>query len=145
MTNIFQGDPRLFLDENGARFEFIGGQPIMDGGLENLALISLFTDKGWPGNDFFANPDQQIGSDFELATQQPITLSALNVIRNAALKALENPAFGEVSVDVSNPVSQRISVKVLIRPPGDDVRELLLTTNGLNWQIQATSPAHERI
>ena len=145
MNNIFQGDPRLFLDENGARFEFIGGQPIMDGGLENLALISLFTDKGWPGNDLFRDPDQKIGSDFELSTRQPITMSSLNMIRDAALKALDNQAFGEVSVEVTNPVSQRITVRVLIKSPGDDVRELLLSTNGLNWQIQALSPAHERI
>lgn len=139
MTSIFQGDPRLFLNEEGSRLIFTGGQPAMDAGLENLALISLFTAPGWAGNTLFDNPDQKIGSNFEEAARQPITLSALNNVRDAAEKALQSEAFGKVTVDVSNPVSQRINVRILIEPPGADIKVLLLTKNGLNWQAQALS------
>ncbi len=145
ISDVFQGDPRLILDENGARLQFIGGHPLLDQGLENLALISLFTAPGWAGNDLFADAAQQIGSDFESSAKQPITLSALNDIRNAAIKALENPAFGKVTVDVTNPTGIRIQVSIRIEPPGADMQELLLTTNGLNWQAQAANPAYELI
>lgn len=145
MTNIFQGDPRIFIDENGADLKFIGGQPIMDGGVENLAVISLFTEPGWAGNDLFRNSDQIIGSSFQSAASQTITQSSLNRIRDAAEKALKNPAFGEVTVTVTNPTGYQIHVSALIKPPGSDAKELSLTKNGLNWQIQAVSPASSRI
>lgn len=144
-VDVFQGDPRLILDVDGSRLQFTGGQPLLDPGVENLALISLFTSRGWPGNDLFADPNQQIGSDFESAARQPITIQSLNDIRDAAEKALDNPAFGKITVDVSNPTGSRIDVKIVIEPPGADLMTLLLTKHSLNWQLQATSPAYRRI
>jgi hypothetical protein len=41
MSLVFQGDPRLFLDKNGAYIAFSGGQPVMDRGFENVVLILL--------------------------------------------------------------------------------------------------------
>lgn len=143
--DIYQGDPRLILTENGSKIIFIGGQPVMDQGLENLALISLFTKRGWVGNIFFKNPDEKIGSDFEESFNQPITLNALNDIRDAAEKALDNPAFGNVTATVLNPESNRITVKILIQPPGQDVFELIITKHGLNWIAQANNPAYIRV
>ena len=43
MTDIYSGDPRIVLTADGADFDYIGGQPVMDQGVENLALISLLT------------------------------------------------------------------------------------------------------
>ena len=77
MTNNYQGDPRLFLDENGSYLKFKGGQPVMDKGLENMVYIKLFTSKGWAGNTLFSNPANHIGSDFELSLEAPITLQSL--------------------------------------------------------------------
>lgn len=142
--DIFSGDPRLFLSENGARLIFKGGQPVMDRGLENLALISLFTKKGWAGNVLFSKSDEKIGSDFEEAAKQPITLSALNNIAQTAEKALDNPAFGKVTVTVENPEGSRLIVTILIRPPGYDSRVLILTRNGNNWIAQKEDPAEGR-
>jgi phage gp46-like protein len=117
----------------------------MDQGLENQALISLFTRPGWAGNVFFADPNQKIGSDFIDAANQPITLQSLTDVEQAAVRALQSPAFGRVTVTVTNPYSDRLNVEILIEPPGQDSRTIILTRNGLNWQAQADNPAHERI
>ena len=144
MADIFSGDPRLFLSENGSRLIFKGGQPVMDRGLENLALISLFTRRGWAGNVLFSDIDQQIGGDFEEAANQPITLSMLNDVAQAAERALDNPAFGNVIVTVENPNSNRLNVIILIQPPGQDSKILTLSRNGDNWIAQKEEPAEGR-
>ncbi len=144
MTDYFQGDPKLFLGPDGSYLEFNGGQPVMDQGLENLVLISLFSGKGWVGNYLFNDPKQKIGSDFETAVNQTITLNSLNRVRLAAKQALNDPAFGNVEVSVSNPTGYRIDITIQIKPPGQNVKELLLTKNGLNWFFQITNPASMR-
>lgn len=141
----FDGDPKLILNENGSELIFTGGQPVMDAGLENLALISLFTRTGWVGNDLFPDPNQKIGSNFEESTNQPITLNALNDIRDAAIKALTDPIFGNVTVNVTNPNGYNINVQIIIEPPGQDIQELLISKNGINWQSQAIDPANRRV
>lgn len=142
--SIYQGDPRLFLDENGSFLEFKGGQPVMDQGLENLALISLFTRRGWAGNVLFQDQSQQIGSDFEATAEQPITIQTINDVTDAAEKALESDAFGNVTISVENPSGYKTDVKVTIEHPGQDIQELLISKNGLNWVAQKLFPAYER-
>ena len=137
-----QGDPRLIMGPDGTRLQFVAGQPLLDGGLENLALISLFTKRGWCGNGFMKAP---IGSDFEDACDQPITRQALNQIRMAAEGAMTDPAFGAVTATVVNPTEQRVQVTLLIKPPAGSARSLTLTTNGHNWLLQGSDPAYLRI
>lgn len=143
-TILFEGDPRLFLGVDGSKIQFNDGQPIMDRGLENQALICLFTSRGWVGNIFFQDKNQQIGSDFEEEARKPITVASLSRVRSAALRALDIPAFGETGVIVTNPISYRLDVAILIQPPGGDISAFLLTKNGLNWTFQAKDPAHLR-
>ena len=134
--NRFEGDPLLTLSEDGSTITYIGGNPIMHQGLSNLVLISLFTRGGWVGNTFLKDVNQKIGSDFLYYCSQPITLSSLNDIRQAAELALKNPALGKVTVTVKNISSNRLDIKILIQPPSGNFTELLLTKNGLNWQAQ---------
>ena len=141
----FQGDPLLSLGVDGSKLTFVGGQPVMDRGLENLVLISLFTSPGWSGNDLFDNIDQKIGSNFLSSANQPITLDSLNDIKDAAEKALTDTIFGKVTVIVLNPNGYRIDVKIIIEPPGKDIQELLVSKNGINWQAQIVDPANRRI
>lgn len=129
-----QGDPLLIMTGNGTRINFIGGQPAMDRGLINLALISLFTRSGWCGNKLMKEP---IGSEFEETCNQPVTLRSLNLIRQAAEKALKNPAFGSVQVAVTNPNGMQIRLVALLSPPGENPQELVLTKSGQNWIFQA--------
>lgn len=145
MIDFTQGDPRLFLDADGSRLIFKNGQPIMDAGLENLALISLFTKQGWAGNDLMDSSDEILGSDFEEAFNQPITLKALTNIENETKKALASPTFGNITVEVTNPENNRIDISIIIAPPGKDIQKLLLTKNGINWLFQSIAPAHRRV
>lgn len=134
-----QGDPKLILTANGSRLQFTGGRPLMDRGLENLALISLFTAPGWVGNLLIKTP---IGSDFEEAADQPITRRSINRVRDAAIKALDSPLFGTVTVDVRNPNGSRLDVKILIQRTG---AALELSREGGVWFYQTTAPAHRGI
>lgn len=144
-TNIFQGDPRLFITPDGTEIAFVGGQPIMDGGIENAILISLFTEKGWAGNVFARTDAQKIGSDFLKSTRQSITLQSINDMRSSAEKALDDPLFGRALVTVDNPTSNNIEINILVQPPGQDVQQLLLSRYSDNWQLQALSPASGRV
>lgn len=144
MTDRFDGDPRLFLDAGGAFLDFQGGQPVMDPGIENLALISLHTKPGWWGNSLISEADKRIGSDFEDTARGAITLSKLNDIRQAAERALDDPAFGRVTTEVTNPVGWRVDVENTIEPPGQDIQTLTVSTFGVNWLEQARNPANSK-
>ena len=129
----YNGDPKIYIDENGADLIFRGGQPDMDQGVENKVLIALFTRNDWAPNILFDDPVERIGSDFEDAVRKPVTLSSLNNIRDAAKKALAD-GFGDVTVDVENPSGKRINVYITL--PGEQLSFLLMTRNGINWQYQ---------
>jgi phage gp46-like protein len=141
MTEIFQGDPRLFLIENGSKLIFKAGQPIMDKGLENFVLISLFTRLGWFGNSI-VRERYQIGSEFEEALNAPITIDSFGRIQIAAEKALNHSSIGKIIVNVNNPINFRLDVRIRIEPPGQPAEDFLLTKDGLNWFFQKTEPAN---
>lgn len=111
----------------------------MDDGLENTALISLFTGEGWCGNVLLTDP---VGSDFERKCNQPITRTSLNEIRNAAERALVNPLFGKVTVTVSNPKSYHLIITIVIEPPGKSATTLQLFRSGGPWYFQTVDPAY---
>lgn len=139
MIDIYEGDPKIFIDEEGMDWNFPGdgGQPEMEQGVENQALISLFTDEGWPGNFYFKNVDQKIGSDYSEKTKLPITLPNLEVIRKSSIKALKNPIFGTVTSVVTAPKNNFIKNVMTVSPIGGGIDELILTKNGINWKIQS--------
>ena len=155
MITLFQGDPKLFLDERGSYLEWIGGQCVMDAGLENAVFISLFTTlepknspRGWAGNYLWENKDYWIGSRFEAALNEPITLSALTNAEDEAKKALdwmiEKNLASSIEVTVTNPVGPQIYTKIRIQPPDLPIQELLLIKNGVNWIFQIQDPAYRR-
>jgi phage gp46-like protein len=149
MTDRFQGDPKMTLNEEGSALTFVGGQPIMDGGIENAIFISLFTRPGWSGNFLIEDPNQQVGSNFEATLNQPITVSALNEIRDAAEKALQwmvdSGLASRVTAAVSNPSSGRIQTVVLVEYPGKDLEAFLALKNAQNWIIQKIDPANLKV
>jgi len=147
-TNRYEVDPRLTIDEDGSDLEFIGGQPVMDAGLENAILISLFTED-WFGNVFFNNPNHRVGGKFLYSLNQPLSISAVETIRKAALSDLNwlivEKIASVVEVVVTNPEAKKISVVVLVKPPGKDVQALLLEKNGVNWVNQMIYPAYLKV
>lgn len=138
MSDPYGGDPRLTLSPEGADLTYVDGQPVMDAGLENYVLISLFTRPGWCGN-LLLSPAQRIGSDFEEACAKPITLTGLADIANAAERALKSDYFTSVKVTITNPQANWLSLVITLGG-----RTVTLDRRGLLWQAQADDPAHGR-
>jgi len=145
----YQGDPKMILDESGADLVFKGGQPVMDQGLENAALISLHTREGWCGNVFARAPAQKIGSRYEAANEQPITVSALGQISNSARSALQWMIDTRLAADIkavaSNPTGRTVQTIVGISPPTRNPLLLLLSKHGINWMAQKLDPANLKV
>lgn len=143
----FQGDPAIKITENGATLKFIDGQPVMDRGLENAVLISLFTKPDWWGNILESDPNKKIGSKFE-RERTIVDVDTLNDVfddATQALKPLKDSGLVEsFDINVSNPYTNHIYVTIKIKPPARNEIELLFIKNGVNWISQATDPAHER-
>lgn len=130
-----QGDPLVTIGTNGAVLTWLGGQPVMDQGLENSAVLALFTDEGWAGNKYLA-PGERIGSDFEASARGPLTRTKLATVEQSAVAALSGPLY-KVEAVASNPTGAQVSVAITLRPPGSDLQTLLLSRNGQNWLNQA--------
>jgi phage gp46-like protein len=126
----YSGDPRLTLSPAGADLTYKDGQPVMDAGLENYVLISLFTRPGWCGNVLLP-PASRIGSDFEETCARSITLSTLADIANAAERALRSAYFPDIKVTVTNPRSNWLSIAIRL---GNQA--ITLDRRGLLWLSQ---------
>lgn len=131
---MYQGDPKLFMTPDGVTLSFLGGQPVMDRGLENMALISLFTAPHWCGNTFLTSP---VGATVEEEANQPIVRQTIQRVRSAAEAALRHKAFGAAVVEVSNPTGYQLSILATIQPPGSNPEELQYTRYGATWAAQA--------
>jgi phage gp46-like protein len=148
--NRFQGDIAVKITEDGAKMKFINGQPVMDQGLENAVLISLFTKKGYWGNSLITEESKKIGSDVEITALEPIvSIQSVNNMTDVIDKALSWMTDTKLSQDndiiVTNPSSNNLRATIKITPPGRDSQTLLFLKNGLNWIGQATNPASERM
>lgn len=135
----YSGDPRLVLTQDGADLDYRGGQPVMDQGLENQALLSLFTAPGWWGNAMLP-AERQIGSDFERVAAGPISLQTLSDVERSVSRTLKSPLFPRVDVRVTNPVTNRLRIEIVAGG-----RSLVLDRAGLLWQAQADYPASARV
>lgn len=146
--NRFQGDPAVKITEHGARMKFVGGQPVMDQGLENAVQISLYTKKGWWGNTLLKNENQKIGSDFQSVrvVQDVQTINDYRADAELALKWMQDEVLAsKITVTVTNPYTNQIWTNITIEPPGQDAQSLLFIKNGMNWIFQATNPASDRM
>ena len=113
MDNRLEGDPKLFLTQDGADLLFQSGQSVMEQGLENEILLSLFTQEGWCGN-VFLEPENQIGSDYEVTCSGPITKSKLADIENSATRALMGRTFPSVEAHAVNRISDNLQVELTL-------------------------------
>lgn len=145
MANIYEGDPRIFITDSGAYLDFRACQPVMDGGIENALIISLYTEEGWAGNYLFDTENKRVGSKFEEANRRPITKQYLLDRIDAADKALEwlvsTHLSGGIPVELSNPNGNRVEYKMPVRMPSGGTRNLFFMTNGINWREQILNPA----
>jgi hypothetical protein len=137
----YSGDPRMLLTPNGADLDYEGGQPIMDQGIENQALLSLFVSDDWCGN-LFLPPASRIGSDFEETCRAPLILQAVTAdIPNAVERALKSDLFPDVRVAVANPQSWNLQVTITLASGAI----LTLDRRGMLWASQTANPASGRL
>jgi hypothetical protein len=111
--------------------KYISGQPIVDQGVYNAAIISLFTDAGWDGNVFLP-PPSRIGSDFVKLCKGTITLAKLADIENSAVRALTSKLFPRVEAEARAPTPDGLSVNIKISPGGS----LNVNREGALWIAQ---------
>lgn len=140
VIDAFSGDPRIVMGGGGADLDYQGGQPTMDQGYENAAIIALFTAPGWCGN-FLLPAQRQIGSNFEAIASGAITVQRLTDIQRAAVSALADPAFADVSVVVTNPTGSHTYVTATLGPG----KQLTLAQRSGLWSNQALTPASARL
>lgn len=148
--NRFAGDPAVTITPDGAKMKFINGQPVVDQGLENAVLISLFTRRGYWGNSLISEESKKIGSDVEVTALEPIVnIQSVNNMTDAIDRALKWMTDTKLSqnneITVTNPSSNNLRATIKITPPGRDSQTLLFLKNGLNWIGQALNPASERL
>lgn len=145
--NRFQGDPAIKITESGATMKFVDGQPVMDQGLHNAAIISVATKRGYWGNALTQDENEKIGSDYE---QERIIVDVQTInetttdLENALQWFKDTGLASTIDVESFNPSGIRIDSSAVIKSPGADALELLFIQNGLNWIAQAKNPAHER-
>lgn len=145
VADSYQGDPRLIIYEEGSSISFKSGQPVMDRGVENAAIISLFTHNGWAGNHLFLTGAQKLGSSVDEVSRLPITKENLIRLRNSVLEALSSDLFGDVTVEVSNSIGAIIDLYISVSPPTGVASDFKFTRNGLNWISQRIDPANRRL
>lgn len=134
MSDKYQGDPLITLGPNGASITYKNGQPVMDQGLQNLPTLALFTDSAWCGN-IFLDTDEQLGGDFEATCRKgALTLSKLALIEDSGVRALHSKSLAGVTVEATNPQSDRIAVAIKTKEP---VGTLAYSRDGLLWAGQA--------
>lgn len=148
--NRFQGDPAVKITPDGAKMKFVGGQPVMDQGIENAVTISMYTKKGWWGNILFSEESKKIGSDVQKTAGEPIVnLTSVNNVTDSIEKALawmiNSKLASSIDIEVTNPKAESIKANITVHPPGRDAQKFLFLKNGLNWVLQSQNPAHERM
>ena len=134
-----QGDVKIFILPGGIEIVYSGGQPVMDSGLENMVLIYLFTENGWPMNKILPL-SQHIGSDFLTETRKPINITQLRKIEiaaNEALKPIEANKIGTISdLSVKMITGSQIFLRFAVNPPGVNAIQIELSGYGNNWKMQ---------
>jgi phage gp46-like protein len=145
----FDGEPRLVLAEDGVEIEVHGGQPVMDAGLENAALISLFTCRGWWGNAFLDGEYQVGDSDFLETSNGAITkttfVSAESEARRALQWMIDDGVASEIRATVANRAGLGVDLLVGIVAPTGTIEQIKLRRSGANWVRQMEDPASSRL
>jgi phage gp46-like protein len=145
----FDGEPKMIMTPDGVDWEIRGGQPVMDAGLENWAMIGLFTVPGWWGN-YILDSEYQIGDcDFDTITREPLTMTSMMNADKEARRGLESLVQKKVASEIIADISARsgfgIDFRAEVRGPASTLANLMLQKYGLNWVRQTTDPANERL
>ena len=145
----FDGEPLIIVGADGTTFEFRGGQPVMDAGLENWVTIALFTKPGWWGNYILETENQVGDSDFDDLIKSSITQEMLIESEKEARRALKTLVSSGVSSGIDVEIEPQsgfgINLIVKVNKPDGTSETLIYQKYGINWLRQASDPANARI
>lgn len=115
----YQGDPKLFVDENGVTIRIKNGNTIMERGVANFILIALLTEKEPKHiNALFDTDLEKIKPHYQRFIGKPITVTNLQDRVSAAkadLKPLLDLGIADsVSVKIENPRGNETRLTVTI-------------------------------
>ncbi|GMO30780.1 MAG: hypothetical protein Pg6A_20240 [Termitinemataceae bacterium] len=113
VKDIYEGDPRIEISNDGADLNYINGNPRMEKGLQNEILISLFTKEGWCGNVFLS---ENIGCNLQDLCQGDISVQKLALIESAVLAALQNRHISAIDIQATNPNGNVVKIVINITP-----------------------------
>lgn len=145
MTDIFDGDPLIILDGDGAEMIFNAGQPVMDQGFLNHVNISALTKSGHWSEDIEPLAARRPTGEYLKAIKKPITRQSLIDSDRAIEYDVQGDEFGSVEAESSNPASNNINTELLITLPTRDRMKLSLERTGQNWISQRDNPKNEYI
>ena len=136
MIDKFQGDPKFFINENGSRFVWINGQPIMDQWLENEILHAIFTPT-WFGNSLFDSENEKFTSRLLETLDDVVTLESLNNIRDAIEKAtnyiVETQKVKSIDVRVFNPRHNGITIEIIVTDKRNNLKLINFSYENSQW------------
>jgi hypothetical protein len=130
----FQGDPKLYLTENGVDISVINGHVEMEQGLINTILIPLFISKEPKHyNDLCKNDDEKIKPLLSDVINRPITANSLLDISSAvkaSLSVLISRGFAK-TIDVK--VENKRGMEILLTITVDSNKILIVKKD--KWQV----------
>lgn len=100
--SIYDGDIKIALTDGEGSIEYVAGNPRMDAGLSTAITISLFTERGWWGNE----KGQEIGCD--LMEKMRCTMTP------KAILDIEEEARGALAWLVSEGIAESVTVSTEI-------------------------------
>jgi phage gp46-like protein len=111
----YDGDPKIDLQGDQSTLTIVGGQPIMDEGLENAVTLSLFTATGWWGNSVSGGGSGRYGVSLDGIESRKLTnqtrLDAIEYARQALAWMIADGIAKSIEVDA---VIQSVSMLALI-------------------------------
>lgn len=143
-----QGDLALFLDSNGGNIQNINGEPVMDGGIETVAILSLFgtQEKEVWFNEYLNGSEKYTAEFYSFMVANSITLKNLLTAQEYALRDLQwlkdDGIADEIVVELTTFGKNRVNMTIGIYADGNTVFE---NTYEVNWGYQIDDPAHNRI
>lgn len=133
---MYEGDVKLYNTDAGGDIVYTNGQPVMDGGLETAAFISVFTKEEWWGNEFAIKESEKIGSRFLDLQNESLTSKTVRDAEEAVKDSLEwmldTGLASNIDVQAFIPQQSRLDVQIKIFRP-----ELAETFEfSANWESQ---------
>lgn len=140
LSEIPQGDPKMFVSSDGMTLKFENGLPVMDDGLENISTISLGTEANFAFNKVAKNSEESVGSSFIEESLKAITKNQISVVEDAAERSfdwmIKSGIANSVTASMVYVRDYGYQIKIVITPPTGEDRILVYSKNGENWVNQ---------